>query len=254
LNATWPKHLGRVILDQTDSTNSEAARMAKTGAASAWILAKTQTNGKGSRGRNWETGDGNFSASLLLHLNETPQNAALRSFSAALALADTLESLGVDAKSISLKWPNDVLVDGRKIAGILLESSGRGQSIDQLIVGIGINLISAPPLHKLAPNAVRPISLLAATQKTVKPEQVLDHLASAFEAHETQLATHGFDPIRRQWLQRAARFGQNVTILQGDKTLSGTFSDIDTTGALVLTADTGSHLISAGEIFFPTAT
>lgn len=228
--------------------------MAKNGSGSAWILAKKQTTGKGSRGRKWETGEGNFSASLLLHINEKPQNAVLRSFSAALALADTLEILGINPESISLKWPNDVLVDDQKIAGILLESSGRGQKIDNLIVGIGVNLTTAPPKHVLVPTALPPTSVLAAIKQNVKPEQVLDILAPAFDAYENQMSTHGFEPIRKNWLQRAARLGDEITVQQGDKSLSGAFSDIDTTGALVLTTQTGSHLISAGEIFFPTAT
>jgi len=228
--------------------------MAKNGAPSAWILARQQTAGKGSRGRHWETGQGNFSASLLLRINDVPQNGALRSFSAALAVSETLVSLGIDESSISLKWPNDVLVDGKKIAGILLESSGRGQNIDQLIVGIGINLSTAPPSNKLAAAALSPADVYSITSETVDPESVLDVLAPIFSNFENILSIHGFEAIRTRWLQKAARLGEELTVQQGDRSITGTFNDVDTSGALVLTTPYGSHVISTGEIFFSTAT
>ena len=251
MTLSWPPGLGRIILDQVDSTNAEAQRLAEAGKSDTWILARQQTSGKGSRGRHWETGTANFAASLLTRPDAAPAQAALRSFTAGLAVADTMRDLGVPEAAISLKWPNDVLLEGQKCAGILLESSGGGDRIAFLVIGIGINLTSAPPRSALASRALPATCLADHLPTAPDPEKVLDHLAHHMKRYEDMLERNGFTGIRDAWLGMAARHGQEIEVQQGDTRLRGRFETLDESGALLLTTPTGQQAISAGEIFFP---
>lgn len=235
--AIWPSHLGRVILDTVDSTNAEALR--RIGAGDQWILTHEQPAGVGRRGKVWEMPKGNFAASLLMHSNEPLTALAQRSFVAALALKDALTQAG--AQDITLKWPNDVLVQGRKIAGILLVS-GQGA----IVIGIGVNLAAAPDPALLEPTAVPPIALDGTTQ----PKGFLTTLAAAFDKYETQMRTYGFAVIRTAWLRNAARIGEVIHARLPDRTETGIFETIDDTGALVLRTENGQITLPAAEVFF----
>ncbi|HEX9857902.1 MAG TPA: biotin--[acetyl-CoA-carboxylase] ligase, partial [Paracoccaceae bacterium] len=122
----WPEGVGRHILGTVDSTNAFAARLAPGLTGPAWVLAGEQTAGRGRRGRAWSSPRGNFHASLVMQPTEPPEVVALRSFAAALALRDTCVALTGLPQAFALKWPNDVLLNGGKLAGILLESAGQG--------------------------------------------------------------------------------------------------------------------------------
>lgn len=228
--------------------------MGAAGALPGWILTKHQTAGRGSRGRDWLSDPGNFAASLLFRPDTPPATAALRSFTAALALAHTFEALGLEQAAITLKWPNDVLVQGRKSAGILLESSGIGDQLSYLIVGIGVNLNSSPPKEALRKNALAATSLSEHLEQVPTPEQFLDYLAPTFDVLEQRLVNFGFDSIRLEWLGRAANVKQIVTIQSGREMLCGMIETLDDTGALVLATEKGRRVISTGEIFFTEAT
>lgn len=241
----WPEGIARVVLARTDSTSAEAARRAAD--APAWILAHVQTAARGRRGRAWSMPTGNFAASLVWHPAADPAAMALRSFAAALALHDALEAMG--AAGLALKWPNDVLLEGGKLAGILLESPAPGL----LILGVGINLVAAPEPSALEPGATAPISLLEATGLRVSPEAMLDRLAPAFAAREAQLITRGFAPIRADWLARAARLGDRITARTMTETMEGTFDDVDATGHLILGTADGPRRIAAADVFFEPA-
>ena len=136
----WPEGYGRRVLDEVDSTLNEAARIAPTLAGPEWLLALRQTAARGRRGRAWSNPEGNFSATLALRLEGAPHQAALRSFVAALALFDACVAVTGRPDGFSLKWPNDVLLNGGKLAGILLESAGAAGSVMPLFIGIGVNL------------------------------------------------------------------------------------------------------------------
>jgi BirA family biotin operon repressor/biotin-[acetyl-CoA-carboxylase] ligase len=123
---------------------AEGARQAPSLSGPTWICALEQTAARGRRGRAWANPPGNFAASLVLRPEGAPGHAALRSFVAALALRDAFLAAGAPEAALSLKWPNDVLLNGGKVAGILLESIGAGGRIDSLIIGIGVNLAAAP--------------------------------------------------------------------------------------------------------------
>src|SRR4051812_26652041 len=148
----WPTGVAREILAETDSTNAEALRRAAAGATGPlWILARRQTAARGRRGRPWSMAPGNFAATLL---DRPPGGLALRSFVAALALHDAMISITGRPALFALKGPNDVLLAGGKLAGILLESGPAGT----LAVGIGVNLAEGPDPATLEPGAAQPVS------------------------------------------------------------------------------------------------
>ncbi len=187
---------------------------------------------------------GNFAATLVLDCRgEPPTQMALRSFVASLALYDALANLG--AAGLSLKWPNDVLLNGGKLAGILLETLPH----DRLAIGIGVNLAEAPGADQVEPEAMRPVAL-SDTGVRAGPEALLDHLAAAYAEHETTFRTRGFSPLRSLWLSRAARLGESITARTGQESLQGTFTDLDETGNMILTTAKGIRKIAAADIYF----
>lgn len=239
-----------MVLEETDSTNAEGARIAGTLAVPTWILALRQTAGRGRRGRAWADPGGNFAATLVMRPEGSAADAALRSFVAALALHDALATATGRPESLSLKWPNDVLLNGAKVAGILLESAGQGGRMSPLCIGIGVNLVAAPSRASLEPDALEPTSVLSATGARITPEEFLGILAPAFAVWEWRLTDHGFEPLRTAFLDRAARRGEVIRARTGTETLSGTFADIDATGALVLVTAKGRVAVPAAEIYF----
>ncbi|MCW9044284.1 MAG: biotin--[acetyl-CoA-carboxylase] ligase [Pseudopelagicola sp.] len=249
--ADWPEGYGRRVLAQVDSTNAEAARIAPSLTRPEWILGLRQTKGRGRRGRPWADPEGNFAATLVMHPTETPDRIALRSFVASLALFDAFVTATAQSTPFALKWPNDVLLNGGKVAGILLESAGfAGGAVSHIAIGIGVNLRHAPTPAEVEPGAVAPKSLFAETGVEVAPEAFLDLLAAAYARYEMQFRTYGFAPIRTAWLARAARIGETITARTSREETVGIFETVDSAGNLVLNTGQGSVAIPAAEVFF----
>ncbi len=246
----WPEGVGRRVLASVDSTMAEGARLAPSLAGPEWILALEQTAGHGRRGRAWSSPKGNFFASLVMRPTEPPEKVALRSFVAALALREALVAATGRENGLTLKWPNDVLLNGGKVAGILLESLGVGQGVSHLIIGIGVNLASAPDPRLLEQGAVVPVSLQGETGLRIQPEEFLDLLAPAYARFEMQFTTYGFGPIRTAWLASAARLGEVITARTMSETMTGRFETIDEAGNLILHTAKGQRVIPAADIFF----
>lgn len=246
----WPVGLGRHVLPEVDSTNAHALRLAPDLQGPAWFLGLSQTAGRGRRARNWASPRGNFYATLLLHPTEPAEQVALRSFAAALALRDAFVALTGLPDSFRLKWPNDVLLNGGKVAGILLESSGLGSKVQHLAIGIGVNLITHPDAAMVEPGAVQPVSLLSESGLRITPEAFLDVLAPAYARWETAFTTQGFAPLRETWLAHAARLGEDIRARTGTATHHGRFETIDSQGNLILAAAGGHMAIPAAEVFF----
>ena len=243
----WPEGVGRRVLAEVDSTNAEAMRVARHLEGPTWILGLRQTAGRGRRGRTWTDPEGNFAATLVMRPTEPIAEVALRSFVAALALYDALDAAGVRA-DLALKWPNDVLLAGGKLAGILLESSGVGTASAHLAIGIGVNLSHAPEAASGA--AFAPVSLREAAAVCLSPEAFLDLLAPAYAAREAQFKAQGFAPIREEWLARAARLGEVITARTGAEEITGRFETVDAAGHLVLSGREKRHAIPAADVFF----
>ena len=169
----WPEGYARVILDSVDSTMAEAVRRAPDLHGPTWIMAREQTAARGRRGKVWVHPPGNLAATLIYKPDVTAPEAAKRSFMAANALYETL-AIYIDRTMLSLKWPNDVLLNGGKVAGILLESAGRGPFVDWLAVGVGVNLTAVPTGIT---TAFPPVSLQGEGGEAVTPEDFLTVLA-----------------------------------------------------------------------------
>ena len=233
--------------DAIDSTNEEARRRASVGERGPlWICAKRQTAGRGRRGREWESPEGNLMATLLIAPGVTPPEAARLSFVAALAVHDLVASYATRS-AVKVKWPNDVLIDGKKVAGILLESSGDA-GVDVLpwvAVGTGVNLMHAPTA------AQYPATFVGAHGPTPSPAEALAALAEAWETRFRTWRVSGFAAIRDAWLGVAAGLGQAIEVRLPGETLTGRFETLMPDGALSLLLPSGARrAITAGEVFF----
>lgn len=233
--------------DELDSTNAEARRRAEAGEAGpVWITAGRQSAGRGRRGRTWSTETGNLAATLLTTTDAPPAEAAQLSFVAALASAELADTcLGEGAAR--LKWPNDVLVHGRKAVGILVESGTRADGRLWLAVGIGVNLAHAPAAVD------RPATAFADHMATPPPTplEALEILATRFEAWRKLWATQGFAPVAASWTARAHGLGDRCEARLPNRTLAGIAEGLDPDGALRLRLDDGSlKRITAGDVFF----
>jgi len=214
-----------------------------------WFTAAQQTSAHGRRGRPWVAPEGNFYGTLSLPVADVT-TAALRSFVASLALYDALRAVMGDAVSLGLKWPNDVLLNGGKVAGILLETLRAPQMIWGVSIGIGVNLIVAPRMDQVEVGASYPVSIKGESGVDVTPDVFLSHLAPAFARWDAQLVTYGFAPIRTAWLARAARLGETLTARLVHETITGRFDTVDENGYLILSTANGPRTIAAADVFF----
>lgn len=233
--------------DAIDSTNEEARRRATAGERGpTWIWAKQQTQGRGRRGREWESPEGNLMTTLLIAPGVNASEAARLSFVAALAVHDLVATYA-SRSVVKVKWPNDVLVDGKKVAGILLESSGDAgvDALPWVAVGIGVNLVHAPAA------AQYPATFIGAHGPAPSPAEALAALAEAWETRFRTWRVSGFAAIREAWLAVAAGLGQPIEVRLPGETLTGRFETLMPDGALSLLLPTGARrAITAGEVFF----
>jgi BirA family biotin operon repressor/biotin-[acetyl-CoA-carboxylase] ligase len=230
-----------------DSTNAEARRRAEAGEAGpVWITAKTQTAGRGRRGRAWSTGEGDLAATLLMVTDAPPVQAAQVSFLAALAAADLADTcLGPGAAQ--LKWPNDVLVYGSKAVGVLVESGARPDKRLWLAVGVGVNLARHPA------DVERPATSFAEHMagRPPQPIEALQILAGRFESWREVWESQGFAPVAAAWTARAFGLGKPCEAHLADRTLTGVAEGLEPDGALRLRLDGGAiERITAGDVFF----
>jgi BirA family transcriptional regulator, biotin operon repressor / biotin---[acetyl-CoA-carboxylase] ligase len=234
----WPAGLKDYA--ELDSTNEEARRLALAGTRGPlWITVARQTAGRGRRGRQWQSPAGNLAATLLIRPARPQAEWAQLSFVAAIAVADLAARLAPSA-TIAVKWPNDVLAEGRKLAGILLETAG-----EALAIGIGVNLAAHPPDTEFPA-----ISLAALGAKAPAPGEAMALLAPAFAGWYDLWDGAGFAPIRDAWLARAAGLGQRIRARLPDSERAGVFEGIDDEGALLLNEGSRTRAIAAGEVFF----
>lgn len=232
---------------EIDSTNEELKRRALAGAEAGLVLrSDLQSAGRGRRGRNWVSEPGNLYLSLLLRPEKSPAVAATLGFVAAIALGRMLRVLV--PVPVLHKWPNDVLVDGRKISGILLESGGiTSGKVDSLVLGIGLNL-----RHHPAEGLYPTTDLVAAGGPQLAPDQALDLLLEEFRPLYERWLRDGFAALRAEWLAHCIGLGEIVLARLDREEVSGHFEDIETDGTLVLAlADGTKRRIAAGDIFVP---
>jgi BirA family biotin operon repressor/biotin-[acetyl-CoA-carboxylase] ligase len=239
-------HPFRLLAYETiGSTNDELKRQARDGAGEGLvIIAERQTAGRGRRGRAWVSPPGNLYSSILIRPDCRASTAAQLGFVAALGLAGAIGELAPHI-DLRCKWPNDLLANGKKVCGILLETEMVvGDRPDFVILGVGVNLASSPretpyPATSLgeegAPGVIPPV--MAAV--------FIRH----FAAWLTTWREGGFGPIRDAWLARAMGLGEPIQVRLESDTLAGRFLDLDEDGALLLGLPEGNRRIAAGEIF-----
>ena len=231
-----------------DSTNEAAKTLAAAGAPEGTVVwALEQLAGKGRRGRSFHSPPGNLYVTFLLRPECPPATGAQVTFVAAIAAAETVAALVPPARRVELKWPNDLLVDGRKVAGILLEASAEPARLGWLVVGIGINLRHSPPeLGAVATN------LRDAGAGDIPVEAALERLAARFLHWYQRWQSDGFAPVRERWLALARGLGEAIEVRLDDRAIRGRFADLDDNGALVLELPLGGRqLVNAGDVFFP---
>ena len=223
------------------STMDEARDLANAGVAEGIVVqALEQTAGRGRFGNQWDSPTGNLFMTIVLRPKKPLQECAQLSFVAAVAMAQACDEFGVGG--LQLKWPNDALVNGQKLAGILLEMEGQGDTPDFLLLGMGINVSYAPDGKAKLQDQNADVD--AATFR----EALLIRLAQWYDVWQRD----GFAPVRAAWVKRAYGLGQGITARLANTQITGTFVDIDRHGALVMTdSETGkARMITGGEVHF----
>lgn len=231
-----------------DSTNLFARNLADQGereGALVWSLKQEQ--GVGRRGRDWSSPSGNLYCSVLLRPDCDAAEGAKLSFLIAIALLRAVKDTLPDPDAIALKWPNDLLINRKKLAGILLESkSDTNGKLDWLVVGTGVNIATFPQVTEgLAATSLNNEGSHATVQ------QVLENYSYQLLELYMLWKTEGFDPIRRIWMDHAIGLGEKITVRLPAEEFTGIFQDLDPGGALVLALENGeTRLVTAGEVFF----
>jgi BirA family biotin operon repressor/biotin-[acetyl-CoA-carboxylase] ligase len=235
------------IYDEIDSTNEEAKRRAESGEAGPlWIVAARQTKGRGRLGRSWSSLEGNLHASFLLSGFDPPAIAPQLGFVAGVATISALIATTGAAGRLALKWPNDVLLDGAKLAGILLEGVQAAGAGFACVIGIGVNCAASPcdlpaPTSDLARLGAAPGAGALLTRLTDEMEEALALWAGGA----------GFARLRERWLAHAAGLGGPIEARLARETIAGRFETIDADGRLIVSTNEGRRVIEAGDIFFP---
>lgn len=246
----FPEKFRLISLDSVDSTNAHAARLAAEGEAGpVWIWAREQTSGRGRRGRDWVSRPGNLYATLLISLPVAGATAAQIGFVAALSIHDMIAGFLGCTDDLCLKWPNDVLLGGRKVSGILTESLGTGTTGDDRIsvaTGCGVNLAHAPADTRYSAASIAEYRPGAG----ISPETAMRALAEQFD-HWLSIWNNGtgFEAIRTEWLERSFAPGRAMTVRLGEEDVIGAFDGLTSNGALVLeVADGTKRSFHSGEV------
>ena len=238
---------------EVSSTNDVVRGLAEQGERGPlWLRADSQSAGRGRRGRVWTSAKGNLFISGLFPLTAEPLAGAQLGFAAALAIADTVKTYAPSA-NVTLKWPNDVLVDGAKISGILLETGGAGDD-RWLIVGIGLNLTHHPEdtpypaTHLLA--HIEAAVMVGAEPIYTGIEAVMAVLSARFMHWRDQHSAHGFAPLRAKWLAQAQGMGERAQIRIGERMITARLVSLGENGELQIAHDNGTiEAIYAGDVF-----
>ena len=225
----------------TGSTNADLIALASSGAEEGlWLRAEQQSGGRGRQGRDWVSPPGNLYASTLVRLRPSDPPPATLALVTAVALDEAMRVWLPNAAGLAIKWPNDLLIDGAKLSGILLERSG-----DAVVIGIGVNLAHHPDLPD------RPATSLAAHGATVDAANFLETLAETFARWLGKWRGEGLAPVRARWAERAHPSGTALTArLPDGSATDGLFERLDADGALILRlADGTTRVIHAADVF-----
>ncbi len=238
----WPRHVIR--LAATGSTNTDAKlRLAEGLPPDFVIVAERQTAGRGRNGKHWQSPVGNLYLSAAL----APWTAAARAgelaFVAANSAADVIAEL-TGSPDVTVKWPNDILIADRKVAGILIENSIEHDKVRHSIIGIGVNVRHAPSI------AAYPADCIANHDAGIGVDAVLDGILAALKNDFQQWNAQGFGPIRDRWIARAWRMGQPIVIESAQGLVTGVMNGIDDHGALLIQHEQRITKITSGSLAY----
>lgn len=228
---------------EIDSTNEACRLRALAGEAAGLVIrADRQTAGRGRRGRNWASPQGNLYTSILLRPQRPASESAALGFAAVTAIGDVAEALLPAGTRVQHKWPNDLLIDGSKASGILLEAQP-----GFVVLGIGVNIASHP-----ADTPYPATDLVAAGTAPIAPQALLDRLLTAFAQLYDSWERAGFAALLPAWRRRAAGLGETIEVRLERETLSGTFRDLEPDGTMRLGLSDGTERrIAAGDVYLP---
>jgi BirA family biotin operon repressor/biotin-[acetyl-CoA-carboxylase] ligase len=231
---------------EIDSTNEACRLRALAGEAAGLVIrADHQTAGRGRRGRNWSSPQGNLYTSILLRPERPASEAAALGFAAVMAIGDVAEALLSPGARVQHKWPNDLLIDGSKASGILLEAQP-----GFVVLGIGVNIASHP-----ADTRYPATDLVAAGAAPIAPQALLERLLTAFAPLYDSWEREGFAALMPAWRSRAAGLGEPIEVRLERETLAGTFLDLEPDGTLRLGLSDGTERrIAAGDVYLPAMT
>ena len=223
-----------VLASTMDATRACARDGAPDGTV---VVARQQTQGRGRHGRDWFSPEGNLYASILLRPGLPPARLSELGFVVALAAADAVDAVLPRGRA-RLKWPNDVLLDGAKIAGILVEIVEDNAAI----IGFGLNILRVPEATPY------PVTCLRDAGANTSPEAVLAHLLCALERHLAHWSAHGFAHTRDAWLARGPAPGETIRVRIGTRIDTGRFAGLDADGALLLAENGATRRVVAGDV------
>lgn len=232
---------------EIDSTMLEARRRAERGHVDpVWLIAKRQSAGRGRRGRAWDSLAGNLHATYLFATHRPPAEIALMGFAAGVAIAEAVEAV-IGAGRVSLKWPNDVLIDGAKAAGVMLDCGALAPDYAWAALGFGVNLAAAPEALDQPATSLR--AVLAPDALAPEPLVFLAALRPRMREWDRRVAGEGFAPLRQAWLTRAHGLGAAAKVALGRSTIDGRIAGLSLRGELELDTVTGRRLVAAGDVF-----
>lgn len=209
------------------------------------IVADSQDQGHGRYGRDWSSPKGNLYFSLLVKPNKQIEEFSLLSFVAAIALSKTIEKFRNDSQEISHKWPNDILINDKKVAGILLKSDGNISNPSFIIIGIGLNINSHPEDTNF-----KATNLESEKISNLNREEILKEFLDNFDIFYEEFLNFGFAPIRNLWLKKAFRLNKTINVNLVDQKMTACFKDLNNSGNLILGGeDNEVKIISSAEIF-----
>lgn len=229
--------------DVLDSTNDRAKDLARQGAdAGTVIVAEQQLKGRGRQGNDWVSPKGNVYMSVILREDVPMALAGQLSFLAAVVLADVVHPKLKDGYKLEQKWPNDVWINGQKLAGILLESEAQNtQSMDWIVLGMGVNLASAPEYA---------VCLNDVSDHTYIVQDFVPLYCESLKARLENWRAAGFEAIRHDWLKHARGLNTGITVRLPNRSYKGVFRGIDETGQLCLEHEGDIQKIASGDVFF----
>jgi|TARA_B100001750_G_C15495484_1_gene593864 BirA family biotin operon repressor/biotin-[acetyl-CoA-carboxylase] ligase len=244
-SAIIPSKCPVYYVKEVSSTNDEAIKLSKDkNMSNFWVIAESQVKGRGRMGHSWESPKGNLFATLMFNAFFNLSNISQLSLVASLSVSEALKNfININENEVYLKWPNDILVNRKKISGVLIESKKDKNSL-KIIIGIGVNTVKKP--NNIDSD---PISLYECSDKKISNSKFFHTLLTYMDRNIVKLKNNDFKYIRNKWLANAIGFNKTISVKQfGKETITGIFCGLGNSGELVIKEDNKKTTIVNGTI------